>query len=93
MTIETDLDRAHRAKAILDNPTYQESFELVRQAILEQWEATPIRDKDGAHELKLMLKLLGDVRANLERAIADGTMAAHELEYRRRVANLADFKR
>jgi hypothetical protein len=92
MNIESDLDRAARAKAILDNPTFQESFDLVRQAIHDQWEATPIRDHDGAHELKLMLKLLGDVRANLERAIADGTMAAHELEFRRK-SNLADFRR
>lgn len=91
MTIEIDLDRAHRAKAILDNPTYQESFDLVRQAILEQWESTPIRDRDGAHELKLMLKLLSDVRANLERAIADGKVAAHELA--RRTPKLADFRR
>jgi hypothetical protein len=92
MTIEADLDRADRAKAILDNPTYQESFDLVRQAIMEQWEATPIRDRDGAHELKLMLKLLGDVRANLERAIADGKIAAHELQFRRTL-KLADFRR
>lgn len=93
MSIEADLDRAARAQAILNNPTYQESFELVRQAIHEQWEATPVRDRDGAHELKLMLKLLGDVRANLDRAIADGKLAAHELEFRRRTAKLADFRR
>lgn len=93
MSIESDLDRANRAKAILNNPTYQESFDLVRQAILEQWEATPVRDREGAHELKLMLKLLSDVRANLDRAIADGKLAAHELEQRRRTPKLADFRR
>lgn len=92
MSVEADLDRANRARAIIDNPTYQESFDLVRQAIIEQWEATPIRDRDGAHELKLMLKLLGDTRANLERAIADGKLAAHELEFRR-TTKLADFRR
>lgn len=92
MTIEADLDRAARAKAVIDNPTFQESFDLVRQAIHEQWESAPIRDHDGAHELKLMLKLLGDVKAQLERAIADGTIAAHELD-RRRTLKLADFRR
>jgi hypothetical protein len=92
MSIEVDLDRADRAKSILNNPTYQESFDLVRQAIIDQWETTPIRDRDGAHELKLMLKLLGDVRANLERAISDGKLAAHELD-RRRNLKLADFRR
>lgn len=92
MTIEADMDRTNKAKVILDNPLYQESFDLVRQAIHEQWEATPVRDHEGAHELKLMLKLLGDVRANLERAIADGKIAALELD-RRRKSNLADFRR
>lgn len=92
MTLEQDLDRGARAQAIYDNPLYQESFDLVRQAIHEQWEATPVRDHEGAHELKLMLKLLGDVRANLERVIADGKMAALELD-RRRKSNLADFRR
>ena len=91
MTIEADLDRGAKAEAIFKNPLYEESFALVRQAILEQWEACPVRDHDGAHELKLMLKLLGDVRANLDRAIADGKMAAIELD-RRRKSNLADFK-
>lgn len=92
MSIEADLDRAARAKSVIDNPTFQESFDLVRQAIHEQWEATPIRDHDGAHELKLMLKLLADVKAQLERAIADGTLAAHELD-RRSKLKLADFRR
>jgi hypothetical protein len=92
MSIEADLDRADRAKSILNNPTYQESFDLVRQAIHEQWEATPIRDHEGAHELRLMLKLLGDVKAQLDIAIADGKVAAAELN-RRNQPKLADFRR
>lgn len=92
MSIERDLDRAARAKAVIDNPTFQEAFDLVRQAIHEQWEATPIRDHEGAHELRLMLKLLGDVKAQLDTALADGKIAAAELT-RRRQPKLADFRR
>ena len=68
------------------------SMPEVRQAIHDQWAATPIRDQEGAHQLKLMLKLLGDTRANLDRAIADGKIAAHELDQRRK-ATLSDFRR
>ncbi len=71
-----------------------ESFDLVRTAILEKWELTPLRDKEGAHELKLMLKLLGDVRANLEQAVADGKLAAAELKQQaRRDLSPAEFRR
>jgi hypothetical protein len=92
MSLDADLDRASRAKALLDNSTFQEAFALVAQAIHEAWEAAPVRDTEGQQILKLQLKLLSDVRANLERAIADGKVAAHELEHRRK-SNLADFRR
>ena len=92
MSLDADLDRASRAKALLDNPTLQEAFDLVAKAIHEAWEAAPVRDAEGQQILKLQLKLLGDVRANLERAIADGKLAAHELEHRRKT-KLADFRR
>lgn len=90
--IEQDLERAHRARQVIDNPAFSEAFDLVAQAIHEAWESAPVRDLEGQQLLKLQLKLLGDVRANLERAIADGTIAAHELD-RRRKSNLADFRR
>jgi hypothetical protein len=80
MTLQSDLDRGQKAERLVKDPMLAEAFELVRQAIHDQWENAPIRDHDGAHELKLMLKLLGDVRANLEHAIADGKIAALELQ-------------
>lgn len=92
MTLATDVERATRAHAILNNPVFNEAFAMVSQAIHEAWEAAPIRDTEGQHSLKLQLKLLGDVRANLERAIADGKFAAAELE-KRRAPILADFRR
>lgn len=92
MTLENDLERAAKARAILDNPMYDESFALVAQAIHEAWEAAPVRDLEGQQLLKLQLKLLGDVRANLDRAIADGKVAAQELD-RRNKPKLYDFRR
>jgi hypothetical protein len=92
LTLELDRERGQKAEKLLNDPILCESFDLVRQAIVDQWAACPIRDKDGAHELKLMLKLLGDVRANLERAITDGKIAAIELEQlNRREQSPRDF--
>lgn len=92
MSLESDIDRGQRAKSLIENPMLHDAFALVAQAIHEAWEAAPVRDIEGQQILKLQLKLLGDVRANLERAIADGKLAALELD-RRRKTNLADFRR
>ncbi len=85
MSYENDLERASKAKLVLDNPEFQRAFDGVTQAIHEAWERAPIRDIEGQKLLKLQLKLLSDVRANLERAIADGSMAAVELDHRSKV--------
>lgn len=80
MSLHEEVDRGAKAEKLLNDPILDEAFALVRSAIVEKWETTPLRDRDGAHELKLMLKLLGDVRANLEQAVADGKLAAAELK-------------
>lgn len=66
------IERADRAAKLLGDPVLSDAFAAVEKAIHDQWAATPLRDRDGAHELRLMLKLLRDVRANLERAVNDG---------------------
>lgn len=93
MNIEHDLERAVKAEKLLADPTLAQAFDDVRQAIIGQWEACPVRDHEGQHELKLMLKLLSDVRANLEQAVMDGKLAAHELErLNRRPLSPAEFR-
>jgi hypothetical protein len=94
LSLATDVERGQRADRLLQDPLLIEAFALVRTAIIDKWEQTPVRDKDGAHELKLMLKLLGDVRANLEQALADGKLAAAELQIQaRRELTPAEFRR
>lgn len=72
MSDELRLERAAKAEQLLKNPLIEEAFALVHSGIVQKWEQTPIRDREGAHELKLMLKLLGDVRAALTQAVNDG---------------------
>lgn len=80
MSLEVDVERGRKADRLLQDPMLNEAFDLVHQAIHERWEACPLRDRDGAHELRLQLKTLNDVRANLEQAIQDGKLAAAELK-------------
>ena len=77
------IDRAIRAERLLNDEDLKQAFSDVKKAIHDQWEKAPLRDEQGAHELKLMLKLLSDVRANLVRAVADGKLEAVEQEQKK----------
>lgn len=80
MSLEHDLERGARAARILADDIFTGAFDEVKKTIHDMWEACPVRDREGAHELRLMLKLLGDVRAVLEATIDDGKAAKAELE-------------
>lgn len=71
--------QAAKAEKLLQDETFVGAFNSVRSAIFERWETCGIEDKQTAHELKLMLKLLNDLKGNLEMAVHNGRMAANEL--------------
>lgn len=79
MNLGDQVREGAEAKRVLDDPAMTRAFNDVETAITQRWATSPLRDKDGQYELRLMLKLLGDLRANLERAVADGKIAANEL--------------
>jgi hypothetical protein len=85
------IDRAEKAQRILNDELFQESFNNVRQALLNKFETAPLTDPEGLVMLRLCLKLLGDVRANLIATLNDGKHAEFVLEEQKRVANLADY--
>lgn len=71
--------RAAKAEKLLNDETFKAALENLRNAILERWEACSVEDRQTAHELKLMLKLLNDLKGNLVVAITNGKMAANQL--------------
>jgi hypothetical protein len=77
MSDREQINRAAKAQALLNDPELIAAFEGVRQALHERIEAAPIRDRDGVHELKLQLKLLADVRANLLAVVNTGKVIEH----------------
>ena len=85
MTPEQVLERASKAEKLLNDPLFNESFELVRQRLLETIESAPIRDVDAMRESQLMLKLLRGVRVNIEQAMKDGKVVVQRLEEKRRM--------
>lgn len=80
MSPEEELRRGVLAESLLGNELYKESWQEVRSAIIQAWEKAPIRDKEGQNELKLMLKLLTDVKKNVEQVVSTGKMAKIQIE-------------
>lgn len=84
--------RAEKAQRILNDEIFQESFENTRKAIFEAIERTPLRDDEGLKHLRLCLKLLQDVKANLTATMNDGKVAEFNIAQQKRDAVLRDFK-
>lgn len=80
MSHEKDAERGARAQRLLEDPVFTDAFKAVEQAIFDQWAASPVRDIEGQHELRLMLNLLRDVRSSLEQTMVDGKLAVEELK-------------
>lgn len=81
--LRKDMEAGARAKTVLESEAYSGAYKAVREAIIEQWENCPIRDREGAHELKLMLKIHGDIHKHMEKAVIDGKFAAEQLKHDR----------
>ena len=79
MTPAELIDRANKAGAVLTSTVYQEAWENTRVAILKRIEDCPLGDTDVAEDLRKCLRLLRDVRANLELTMNQGKVASFTL--------------
>lgn len=89
---ETEITAGNRAQRLLEDEVLTKAFEDMRSAIIERWESSPVRDHEGQHELKLMLRILSDVRSNLELAVHNGKLAAEELRMQKRELTPAEWR-
>lgn len=78
MSLDKEIAEGNRADLLISDITPY--FELVEAAILDKWKTSPIADVEGQHELRLMVKLLGDIKANLHTAIETGKLAKIQIE-------------
>ena len=74
------MERSEKARAVLDNPIYQEGWDATRLAIIALIEKTPMSEVQTAEDLRRCLKLLRDVRLNLELFMKQGKVASFNLE-------------
>ena len=73
--------RASKAQALLNDPELNAAFEAVKNSIHDRIDACPIRDVDGLVSLRLQLKLLNDVKANLQSVVSTGKVIQDRLTW------------
>lgn len=88
MNTSDELRRGEQARQLLQNELYVDAIEQVKQGIIDKWQQAPLRDREGHHELKLMLKLLGDLTGYIQTTMETGKMAQIQLETERRMTQL-----
>lgn len=84
MTDETEVVDGRQAQYILDHPLTLRAFQTLERDIVEQWAECPLRDRDGQHELLLMLKVMRKFQAIFRAYVDAGDIA----EARAQVPNL-----
>lgn len=89
MSIEQDMERAVKAKALLEDPLVVEAFATLERDILEAFYACPIRDDEGRRILQTDLRVARQFKGILQGAIERGKLAAHELRERESFASRA----
>jgi len=85
-----DIERGEQAKRLLENDLYVEAFEAVKGGIIQKWQDCPMRDREGQHELKLMLKCLLEVQGYIEQVWTTGKFAAIQLDQEKRISKVRE---
>lgn len=80
IALQKERSRGLRAQQLLENDLLNEAFDVLKDAYVEHWQATPIADVQGREKLFLAVNVLGKVRQQVETVISRGKMAAAELK-------------
>ena len=72
--------RGERAKQLLAEPLIAESLKRLETDIFEAWARTGIRDKEGQHELLLLMQTTKKFRAIFEQIVITGEVEQQRLK-------------
>jgi len=75
-----DISRAEQARGLLDNWMLAEAFATLERSYVDAWRATLVNDTAAREKLFLAVNIVGKVRDQLARLVADGALADRELE-------------
>ena len=78
--LQMETERGDQARAILENPLFNEAFETMRANLLSQFENSPAEDKEGREQAWMMLKVINQAKQKFETELDTGKMARMTLD-------------
>ncbi|MDE2098904.1 MAG: hypothetical protein KGL39_16745 [Patescibacteria group bacterium] len=83
------IHRGTRAKEVLENEVFIESFEAIEKELIESWKNSPARDEDGREKIWSYLCLLQKVKTHLQSTLETGKLAELELLHKQTLVERA----
>jgi hypothetical protein len=74
------INRAARAKALLDDDLLKEAFATLETAFMEKWRNTPLSGTEGRERLWQAVHIVGLVRDHLVDVLGNGKIEQKELD-------------
>lgn len=84
MTEEELIQRAERARVIVNDPIYADAMKMLKQAIIDQWGGCPARDKEGREWLWNYYQVCMKFEEQFQSIMNSGTLAADAIRQRSR---------
>jgi hypothetical protein len=78
MTSEKEIKLSNDAKAIIDNPLYQKAYTDLREELVNELLATPLRDTEAREKIYMMVKMLDSVQTRIQSIMETGTILKKE---------------
>lgn len=72
--------RGIEAAQVLDNAAYQEAMASLKEAIVQQWKESPVRDKEGQLILLQLAKLADKFDGILRGMVENGKLAQSKID-------------
>jgi len=72
--------RARDAQQLMENPLLVEAFDNVRNAAIEGWRKTPVRDAEAREKAFFTVRAVDLIWAELESVVTNGKIAAARIQ-------------
>ena len=69
-----DEEREQRAKNLLDNPLFKEAFEVLRQDLMDRWNASGSSELEARESIWLAMRLLDKLYGHVSSIVETGHM-------------------
>ena len=78
-TSEEQIQQGNAAEAVLTSPVFIEAFEILEEKYINSWLSSGIPDKDHRETQFLSLRVLSEMRLELESMVNGGKIAKNNL--------------